>query len=243
MARMRLGDMLIAAGLIDEMQLSAALAHQRQWGGRLGDVLLDKGFLDENVLYLGLSRQMHVPLVSIVQLDPTRAAVTAVPVELCKKHDLIGIALEDRELTVAMVDPSNVAAIDEIGFRTGLRVKTAIAPAREIEWAHRRYFHGEHRPCPPPKTRAQRVATGQMEIVQVGGGVMRAAAATTEGDALPPDPTLHLGDPVLTSDDPIERLGESLDDTTHLLRLLVDTCVQRGIFSREEYLERVRRLR
>ena len=109
MARMRLGDMLIAAGLIDEMQLSAALAHQRQWGGRLGDVLLDKGFLDESVLYMGLARQMHVPLVSIVQLDPAREAVTAVPIELCKKHDLIGIALQDRELTVAMVDPSNVA--------------------------------------------------------------------------------------------------------------------------------------
>lgn len=242
---MRLGDMLIAAGLIDEMQLSAALAHQRQWGGRLGDVLLDKGFLDEKVLYLGLSRQLNVPLVSIPALDPPRQAVSAVPVEVCKKHDLFPVALEDRELTLAMVDPSNVAAIDEVAFRTGLRVRTVIAPSREIEWAHRRYFHGEHQPCPPPRTRAARVPTGMMEIVQAGGGAARAVAApeTTEGDALPPDPTLHLGDPVLTKEDPVERLGESLDDTTHLLRLLVETCVARGIFTREEYLERVRRMR
>lgn len=241
---MRLGDMLIAAGLIDEMQLSAALAHQRQWGGRLGDVLLDKGFLDEQVLYLGLARQLNVPLVSIPELDPPREAVTAVPIEICKKHDLMPVALKDRELTIAMVDPSNVGAVDEVAFRTGLRVRTVIAPSREIEWAHRRYFHGEHRPCPPPRTRAARIPTGTMEIVQVGGAVDRVGPPpTSEGDALPPDPTLHLGDPVLTGDDPVERLGESLDDTTHLLRLLVETCLARGIFTREEYLDRVRRMR
>lgn len=246
MARMRLGDMLIAAGLIDQMQLSAALAHQRQWGGRLGDVLLDKGFLDEMVLYQGLARQMNVPLVSIVQLDPPRAATTAVPVEICKKHDLFPVAISDREITVAMVDPSNVAAVDEISFRSGLRVRTVIAPAREVEWAHRRFFHGENGPCPPARTRGHRVATGEMEIVQRGGEVVRAGVSsttTTEGDALPPDPTLHLGDPVLSAEDPVDNLNESLQDTTHLLRLLVDTCVQRGIFSREEYLERLRRVR
>lgn len=246
MARMRLGDMLIAAGLIDEMQLSAALAHQRQWGGRLGDVLLDKGFLDEVVLYRGLARQMNVPLVSILELDPPRQAIQAVPVELCKKHDLFPVALADREVTIAMVDPSNVPAVDEVAFRTGLRVRTVLAPSREIEWAHRRYFQGDNRPCPPPRTKTERVPTGMMEILQVGGGARVSAPVspeTTEGDALPPDPTLHLGDPVLTKEDPVERLGESLEDTTHLLRLLVETCVSRGIFTREEYLERVRRMR
>lgn len=242
---MRLGDMLIAAGLIDEMQLSAALAHQRQWGGRLGDVLLDKGFLDEEMLYRGLARQMDLPLVSILEVNPTREAVRAVPVELAKKHDLFPVALDGREITIAMVDPTNVPAVDEVAFRTGLRVRTVLAPSREIEWAIRRFYQGDNRPCPPPRTKAERVPTGMLEIVQVGGGARatspRPVAETTEGDPLPPDPTLHLGDPVLTREDPLEQLGESLDDTTHLLRLLVETCIARGIFSREEYLERVRR--
>lgn len=238
--------MLIAAGLIDEMQLNAALAHQRQWGGRLGDVLIDKGFVDEMVLYMGLARQMNVPLVSVAELNPTRDVATMVPLDICKKHDLIPVAQKDRELTVAMVDPSNLAGVDEVAFRTSMRVRLAIAPAREIEWAHKRYFGGDPTPCPPPRIKGSRVPTGQMEIVQVGGAGGRQASdapVTMEGEALPPDPTLHLGEPVVSQQDPLDDVEESLKDTTHLLRLLVDTCVQRGVFSREEYLDRVRRLR
>ena len=58
MARLRIGDMLVKARLIDEMQLSSALAHQKKWGGRLGDVLIELGFLDEMMLWKGLSKQL-----------------------------------------------------------------------------------------------------------------------------------------------------------------------------------------
>lgn len=238
---MRIGDMLMRAGLIDEMQLSAALAHQRQWGGRLGDALIEKGFLDELMLYKGLAHQSGVPLVSLPSLDIARTAVATVPREMCERHEIVPIALGERELTVATADPSNVNGTDEVQFATGLKVKVVLAPAREIDWALRRFFRGDTSPCPPPRSRGDRVPTGQMQIIQMGHGASPLPPSTVEGEALPPDPTLHLGDPVRAREDRVRDMEESLRQTTALLRLLVDTCVSRGIFTREEYLERMRR--
>jgi hypothetical protein len=241
MARMRIGDMLIRAGLIDEMQLSAGLAHQKQWGGRLGDALIDKGFVDEIMLYRGLAHQTGVPLVSLTSLDVTRAALAAVPREICERHELIPVALVDRLLTVASADPSNVSGIDEVRFATGLNVKMVLAPAREIEWSHRRFFLRMNETCPPARTRQARVTTNQMQIIQMGHSQSPPAPVTMEGDALPPDPTLHMGDPVRSLEDRVRDREESLRQSTALLRLLVESCVSRGIFTREEYLERMRK--
>src|SRR4051812_7015384 len=140
MARLRIGDMLIKAGLIDELQLQSALAQQKQWGGRLGDILVDKGFLDEMMLWRGLSKQLGVPLVSIPDTPLVPEIIAQLPREICEKHDIFPIRREDRVLTVATSDPSNVGALDDVGFRTGLKIKVVIAPAREIEWAIR-HFH------------------------------------------------------------------------------------------------------
>jgi type IV pilus assembly protein PilB len=227
MARLRIGDLLVQVGLIDEMQLQAALSQQRQWGGRLGDVLIDKGFVDEMMLYRGLAKQLRTELVAIPHLELSQDIVRSLPEDVCLKHGVLPIARDDREVTVAMSDPGNIEALDEIGFRSGVRVKTVLAPSREIEWAHRRFFHGEMGPCPPPKTKRERLPTGKIEIVRPErerDAPARAAPTPADGD-------------------PIERAELALAETTHLLRLLVDTCVKQGLFTREEYLERVRRKR
>jgi type IV pilus assembly protein PilB len=238
---MRIGDMLVKVGLIDELQLQSALAHQKQWGGRLGDVLIDNGFVDEMMLYKGLAHQLKVPLISLPDTDVDRASVQAVPVELCRQHELLPIKANDREVTVAISDPSNMAAIDEVGFRTGLRVNVVLAPSREIEWMHRRFFSGERAPCPAPKTARGRIATGEMEVIQPGGASTHRVPTNPAMATLPPDPTLHLQEPIADIEpDSLAELKERLDGSTHLLRLVVDTCVQRGIFTREEYLAKVR---
>ena len=257
MARMRIGDMLVKVGLIDEMQLSSGLAHQRQFGGQLGDVLIEKGFVDEMMLYRGLAKQLGVELVELPTRLPSRGVVDIVPREVCKKNMLIAIAGDERGVTIAMSDPSSIDAIDEVGFKTGRSVTIVLAPAREIQWAHQRFFNGSTRDCPPPKTKAAASEAGGMEIFHRGGERHRVPTNPRMQD-LPPDPTLHVGEPVMSSDptlhvgEPImsseapdggelEGVAASLDESTHLLRLLVDTCVSRGVFTREEYLERVRR--
>lgn len=244
MARMRIGDMLVNVGLIDELQLQSALSHQRQFGGRLGDVLVDMGMVDEMMLYKGLARQMSVPLVSIAESPPARTIVAQLPTDVSRRHELVAVAANEREVTIAMSDPSNIEAIDEVGFKTGKRVKVLLAPAREIEWAHRRYFHGDHSPCPPPRVRSSVDEISQMEVMHRGGESSHRVATNPAMAALPPDPTLHIGEPVTATappdQDPLEDVAAHLDECTQLLRLLVDTCVSRGIFTREEYLDRVR---
>jgi|GEM_PF-1034459 len=153
MARIKIGDLLVKAKLIDEMQLRAALAYQRQWGGKLGDALVAKGLLDEMMLWRGLSKQLAVPLVSLPEHAFPPGIERAVPVELCRKHSIVPLTRDNREVTIATSEPNNIAGIDEVAFRVGSRLKVVLAPDREIEWATRRLYNGEVAPCPPPRLR------------------------------------------------------------------------------------------
>ncbi len=158
------------AGLIDEMQLQAALAYQRQWGGKLGDALVANNFLDEMMMWRGLSRQLAVPLVSLPEQGFAPGIEKTVPVEMCRKHSIVPVSKDARELTVATSEPNNIAGIDEVAFRVGTRLKVVLAPDREVEWAIRRLYAGESAPCPPPRQR--RVihgAQGVADVVSVSG--------------------------------------------------------------------------
>lgn len=242
MARLRIGDLLVAAGLIDEMQLSAALSHQRQWGGRLGDILVDKNFVDEMHLWKGLSKQLNLPLVSLPDLEIPRAVLTSFPVDLAQRHDVFPVRVQDREMLLATSAPGSVDALDEIAFRTGCKVRVVLAPPREIEWAIRHHYLGDPAPCPPPRTR-RHVPDAGFEIVHSDHGY-----ADESGDVFSSSATPGTGGSFTASVGPagdaeaIARMETNLRATTHMLRLLVDTCVQRGLFSREEYLERMRRI-
>src|SRR5688500_10510419 len=110
MARMRIGDMLIRARLIDDMQLNAALAQQRQWGGKLGDILVDLGFLDEMMLWLGLSRQLDVPLIQLPEMVITPDLLQLVPADMCERLECFPVQRDDRTLTIATSDPNNIGA-------------------------------------------------------------------------------------------------------------------------------------
>lgn len=262
--RIKLGDLMIKAGLIDEMQLQSALAVQKQWGGRLGDVLVNNGFIDEMMLWKGLSHQLGVPLVSLPDETIVPGIHKVLPLELCQKHALFPIARDDKSVTIATSDPNNLGGIDEVTFRVGARVKLVLAPDREIEWAIRQYYQGDPSPCPPPRTKrapartdpqqmtivhdevaavaAQGPALGQptqtsaAELAAVAARLATSAAATATATATRPAAP-WWAQPTATDAEVAVR------ETAHLLRFLVEACVQRGLFTREEYLVRLRSLR
>lgn len=255
---MRIGDLLLAAGLVDEMQLTAALSHQRQWGGRLGDVLVELGFVAEVMLWKGLAKQLSLPLVSLPTMQIAADCLQAIPHELAQRHGVFPVRLRGRELFLATSEPINVTALDDVAFRTGLKVRPVLAPPREIEWAIRRHYFADPVPCPPP--RAKRVLSGDdpLEIIHTDRdrSPSPAVPVTASSDTVPSSPAMgdehsmaRMGpephDRRTTADcdaEAIARVSARLQETTELLRLIVDTCVQRGVFSREEYLECVRRL-
>jgi MshEN domain len=145
----RLGEMLIEAGVIDETQLHAALGHQRKWGGKLGQALLDLKLATEPQIVTALSRKFGYTAMNVAALPRTpqvEAALKLVPRELALRQTLLPVASDTSSITVVMADPSNIAVVDELSFRTGRRIKIGLAGDREIAAAVRRLYYADEEP-------------------------------------------------------------------------------------------------
>lgn len=167
----KLGEILLEAGVIDKFQLKSALAEQNKWGGRLGNHLVQMGILTEDLLVKALSKQLKIPNLDLPQMAVTPDVLELVPQEIAEKFHLVPVAVKKiankKTLIVAMSDPTNLDAIDELQFRTGHIIKPAVAGDTAIELAIRRYYYGETGP--------QRVAGQPIEFDP---------AAATEGPAV-----------------------------------------------------------
>jgi hypothetical protein len=135
--------MLLEAGIVDSTQLQAALGHQRRWGGRVGQALIDLHMATEEQIVSALAAKLGFARVALDQVEygpGLELALRLVPHEFAERNQLLPYAAEGHNLLVAMADPSNVGVIDELAFRTGRRVKMAIAGDREIARAIRRLY-------------------------------------------------------------------------------------------------------
>ena len=130
--RLRLGDALLQDGLITQEQLQKALELQKSSGKRIGSVLVEMGVVTENDIVSTLGKQLGIPYINLSNylIDP--ATVRIVPENMCRRHKLIPINKVGNKLTVAMVDPLNILAIDDIQFMTGLVVKPVVATGKDI---------------------------------------------------------------------------------------------------------------
>jgi type IV pilus assembly protein PilB len=140
--------MLLEAGIIDAAQLQAALGHQRRWGGRLGQALVDLKITSEVQIVDTLSRKLgYDPIrLAAVEYGPSlELALRLVPHEFAQRNVLLPYAADMGTIWVAMADPTNVALVDEIAFRTGRKVKVSLAGDREIADAVRRLYLMEKR--------------------------------------------------------------------------------------------------
>ncbi len=123
----RLGDLLIAEGLIDQEQLQKALAEQKGTREKLGSVLVRLNLVDEDQLIGFLSRQYGVPSVTVSQLDIDPEVLKLVPSQIAKKYEVLPIKRTGNTLTLAMADPTNVFALDDVAFMTNLQVLPVVA--------------------------------------------------------------------------------------------------------------------
>ncbi|WP_248341498.1 GspE/PulE/PilB domain-containing protein [Anaeromyxobacter paludicola] len=138
--------MLIEAGVIDDTQLKAALGHQRRWGGKLGQSLVDMKMTTEAHIVEALARRFGYEVVNLRDLRPSPAldaALALVSRDLATRHTFLPFAVDTGSLSIAMSDPSNIAAVDELSFRTGKRIKVALAGDREVYDAIRRFYYAE----------------------------------------------------------------------------------------------------
>ncbi len=140
MARKRLGEILIEAGLIDETALRSALIEQRRYGGPLGRVLVDLKLVLEEDLVAALSKQLAVPLVDLDVLQIPQHVLDLIPAEIAEQQGIIPFGQPMKFLDVAMSDPTNLALVDELRVKTKLNVRTYLAGPKSIERALARFY-------------------------------------------------------------------------------------------------------
>ncbi|MGI6751745.1 MAG: GspE/PulE family protein [Anaerovoracaceae bacterium] len=139
----RLGEVLVESEAITEEQLEEGLAVSKQNGSLLGETLIELGYLDEKTLFKNLEYIYHIPYVDLGEIVVDKDAVTLVSESLSKKHSIIPIKKDKNLLTVAMADPLNFYAMDDVRNATGLEVNGVLSPKKDILNAIDRYYGSE----------------------------------------------------------------------------------------------------
>ena len=136
----KLGEVLLKENLITPQQLKEALDYQRINGGRLGSTLVKLGILSDEEVTAVLSRQYGVPSVNLDLFEIDPAAVALVPRETAERYSVLPLSRVGATLTLAMVDPTNVFAIDDIKFMTGLSIEPVVVSETALASAISKYY-------------------------------------------------------------------------------------------------------
>jgi type IV pilus assembly protein PilB len=150
----RIGELLVEGGVLSQSQLEQALFAQRKDGRKLGQLLIELGLVSETQLTQTLSRQLSVPWVSLYHVDFSRSLLNLLSHEIAERYSVVPIMVrrvrkQGDTLYIAMDDPTNETAIEEIARAISLSVKPMIACPSDIRAAIRVYYVGETAPVPP----------------------------------------------------------------------------------------------
>jgi len=136
----QLGDILLESGLVSRDQLDAAVIEQNRLGRSLGRVLVDQGVLTEAQLVASLATQIGMRFVDLADVQVDGSALARVPGHVARRHTAIPIGHEEGRLVVAMADPANVFAIDDIRSVAGIEVKPVVATRNDVNAAIDRFY-------------------------------------------------------------------------------------------------------
>jgi type IV pilus assembly protein PilB len=136
----RLGELLTKAGLITSDQLKEALKAQKESGGKLGETLIRLGMVSEEDITECLSQQFGVPSINLAHFEIDAGVIKLIPSEVARKYNILPVNKTGATLTIAMADPTNVFAMDDIKFMTGYNVEPVVASELGIKQAIENYY-------------------------------------------------------------------------------------------------------
>ncbi len=138
----RLGELLVRNNLITKEQLAKALEEQKESGGqaRLGSILIKNDLISEPDLTSFLSKQYGVPSINLTEFEIDSSVIKTIPVEIAQKYQIIPVNRAGSTLIIAMSDPSNIFAIDDIKFMTGYNVEVVVASEMAIKSSIYKYY-------------------------------------------------------------------------------------------------------
>ena len=172
----RIGELLLKEKRITPAQLQEALNYQKTNGGKLGHNLVHLGFVKDEEITALLSKQYGVPSINLTQFDVDAAVIKLIPAETANKYQIVPLSRSGATLTIAMTDPTNVFAMDDIKFMTGYNVEPVVASETAVAEAIKRYYPSTPAPRPivekkvekkkvPPKEEANLTSAATLEMV------------------------------------------------------------------------------
>ncbi len=247
--RIRIGDLLVKAGVITDLQLKAALAEQHQWGGKLGDILVRMEFLTEEVLVRALSKQTGIARADLIG-EGDKAALALIPAEVAEEFGLVPVTTreEGRLLVVAMSDPLNIEVTDHLRQLTGARIEAQLAGASAIRNAISRWYRGEELLGDDEQQSAIKITnnSGQSVVtIDPRKAPRNAAPAEKPAASAPPPPAAARSDGNGAARSSAVEVLRGVEETQRrsvaALKAMVELLIEKGVFSRDEYLARVKR--
>ncbi|HEX6973996.1 MAG TPA: ATPase, T2SS/T4P/T4SS family, partial [Vicinamibacterales bacterium] len=220
----RIGELLLKEKRISPAQLQEALNYQKTNGGKLGFNLVKLGFVKDEEITALLSKQYGVPSINLTQFEVDPGIVKLIPSETAHKYQIVPLSRAGATLTIAMTDPTNVFAMDDIKFMTGYNVEPVVASETAVLEAITRYY-----PAAAPAPRQQKAAAAAPPTANLN------SAATLEMV------TKALEETAAIADDDVEVLEEleQIDVSTlerqggeapviRLVNLMLMSAIQKG---------------
>lgn len=259
MPPIKLGDLLLKARAITELQLKAALSEQQKWGGRLGEILVRMNILTEEMLVKALSKQLAVPAINLDSIQGVPPHVRAkLPAQMAKDFAAVPVQLRDdgKTLVVAMAEPQNIEHVDTIRSVARCRVLVQVAGRTAIARAYGRFYEGEVDPGDLEGSFKVVDASGNTVIRHVDD-VKKPAAAPMPPVPVPrgtqsygkspltdvpaPVPQAAAVAPPQSPTEMVSAIENAQRRELAALKAMVEMLIERGVFTREEYLARLKR--
>jgi type IV pilus assembly protein PilB len=222
----KLGELLKEVGLIDDFQLQSALSHQRNWGGKLGAILVELEFVSEEDVAKVIAEKMRVPYANLFEPEIPETITRLIKPDVAKKYVVIPVKKDAGRVVVALSDPLDIEAIDELRFITGLNIVPALALESEIKLAIQKYYDREE-VVRKQKTSFKEIAsgsTGKMEIIRGSDLNMPKVEQPDSSSAL------------LSRE---ETSHQALLDVKIRIDALTTLLIEKGIISRDELVSMI----
>ena len=255
MASIKLGVLLLKANVLTEPQLGAALSEQQKWGGKLGEILVRMNILSEEMLVKALAKQLNIQAVNLDSIQGVAPHVLAkIPIDVARDLTALPLQLRDegKTLIVAMSEPQNLGHIDTLRSISRCRIMPQIAGRSTIARAFARFYEGGGDVSD---------LEGSFKFVDAQGNTVVKSAAdvkASRGAPLPPPPSqpMRLTEPArvsmtdvpvaasvggVSATDQLAQIEDSQRKEVAVLKGMVELLIEKGVFSRDEYLAKVRK--
>jgi len=268
--RNRIGELLVKAKVIDELQLRSALARHDQWGGRLSRVITDMGLAKEETVLAAIAQATGTQRMTLGHLTRDAGALAKVDITTAENKGVFPVALKDngKTLVLAMADPTDLNTVDQISARARARVVVVIASDREIEHAILRHYRGQEPVAMSTRYSGQRRAldstdeeADEFKVVDMSGNTVvkriadvapsqaaaaqapAAAGGSTASDLL--DEILAGGSSAPAGFTPeelqrLETVRVNQEKSSKILRALLELLLEKSALSQKELAARIR---